>query len=376
MISLVGTGMTTVALALLAYRINPANAGAVLGVVFGLKMVAYVSVAPLAAAFAHRVRRKSLLISLDVVRALIIGTLPFVTSVWEVFILVFVVNACSAAFTPAFQALIPEVLPDEDQYTQALSLSRIAYELEGLLSPVLAAIVLAAASLNLLFASDAISFLLSAALVTTLSLPASRAGNLGERTWRRITSGIRKYIVVPRLRGLLALNFAVASASAMVIVNTVVFVRSRFELDSSAVAWALAVAGAGSMVAAFAVPAVIHRFSERASMLGGGALLVVGLALAGLSESYAELLVAWLLLGVGLAVVQTPAGRLIQRSVSDGDGPELFAAQFSLSHACWLVTYPAAGALGGAFGLRFAAFALAGAALVSVGVASFLWKEE
>lgn len=373
-VSLVGTGMTTVALGLLAYKLSAANAGTILGVAFGLKMVAYVGVAPLAAAFAHRVSRRTLLIGLDLVRALVIGALAFVGSIWEVFALVFVVNACSAAFTPAFQALIPVVLTDEDQYTQALSLSRIAYELEGLLSPVLAAIVLAVISLNALFVADVASFLISAGLVMTLVLPAAGAGKIGERTWRRITGGIRKYMKVPRLRGLLALDFAVACASAMVIVNTVVFVRSSFHLSASSVAWALGVAGGGSMLGAFAVPGLIRRFSERTSMLGGGFLLVLGLVMTGFSSDYVELLVAWFALGIGLAVVQTPSGRLIQRSVTGDDGAELFAAQFSLSHACWLISYPAAGVMGSTLGLEATAFAFGLAAAGSVLLASLLWR--
>jgi MFS family permease len=375
-ISLVGTGMTTVALGLLAYKIEQSNAGAILGIVFGLKMIAYVGVAPLAAAFAHRIPQKSLLIGLDLTRALIILILPFVGTIWEVFVLVFIVNACSAAFTPAFQALIPVVLPDEEQYTQALSLSRIAYEMEGLLSPVLAALALAAVGLNALFVTDAASFVVSAGVILTLTLPAPRAGEVSARTRRRITRGIRNYLVVPRLRGLLALDFAVACASAMVIVNTVVFVRSDFDLSASAVAWALAVAGGGSMIAAFAVPGLLRRFSERSLMIGGGVVLIAGLAIAGFAGSYGELLFAWFFLGIGLAVVQTPSGRLIQRSVRGDDGPDLFAAQFSLSHACWLVTYPAAGALGTALGLQGAAYVLAFAAAASVVVASVVWRIE
>lgn len=366
--------MTTVALGLLAYKIAPSNAGAILGVVFGLKMIAYVGVAPLAAAYANKFPRKTLLVGLDLTRALIIGALPFVTSIWEVFLLVFVVNACSAAFTPAFQALIPVVLPDEEQYTQALSLSRIAYELEALLSPVLAAVMLAAIGLNALFVSDAASFLASAALVLALTLPGVAVTATDGRSWRRITRGIRRYLVVPRLRGLLALDVAVASASAMVIVNTVVFVRSDFEMSAAAVGWALAAAGGGSMLAAFAVPRLLRSFSERAAMLGGGVVLVTGLILTGFASSYPVLLIAWFFLGVGLAVVQTPSGRLIQRSVTADDGPDLFAAQFSLSHACWLVTYPAAGLLGASLGLPAAALILSGVAALAVIVATVAWS--
>lgn len=59
--ALVGTGLATVALALLAFDL----AGAVLGTALALKMVAYVGIAPLVGGLAHRLRRRSFLIGLD-----------------------------------------------------------------------------------------------------------------------------------------------------------------------------------------------------------------------------------------------------------------------------------------------------------------------
>ena len=58
------------------------------------------------------------------------------------------------------------------------------------------------------------------------------------------------------------------------------------------------------------------------------------------------------LLGLAWSAVQTPGGRLLRRSAHAPDRPALFAAQFALSHACWLATYPLAGWLGGASSQR------------------------
>lgn len=49
--------------------------------------------------------------------------------------------------------------------------------------------------------------------------------------------------------------------------------------------------------------------------------------------------------GIGYSAVLTPSGRLLRRCAHAEDRPALFAAQFALSHACWLVAYPLAGAL-------------------------------
>ena len=164
-VALLGTGLATVALGLLAYDLAGDGAGMVLGTVFTIKMVAYVGIAPIAGAFADRVPRRALLVALDLVRAGAALCLPFVTEAWHVYVLIFLLQSASAAFTPPFQATIPDVLPDEARYTRALSLSRLAYDLENIVSPTLAALLLAAVSYNALFLGTVMGFAASALLV-------------------------------------------------------------------------------------------------------------------------------------------------------------------------------------------------------------------
>src|SRR3546814_10086859 len=99
-IRLVGTGLATVALGLLAYEIAGADAGAVLGTALAIKMVAYVGIAPIAGAYADRLPRKSLLVAMDVVRGAVALVLPFVDAVWQIYVLIFVLQSASAVFTP------------------------------------------------------------------------------------------------------------------------------------------------------------------------------------------------------------------------------------------------------------------------------------
>jgi predicted MFS family arabinose efflux permease len=373
-LSLLGTGLATVALGLLAYELAGADAGAVLGTALTLKMVAYVGLAPLAGAFVHLVPRRALLVALDLLRAAVALLLPFVTEVWQVYALVFMLQAGSAAFTPTFQATIPDVLPDEAEYTRALSLSRLAYDLEALASPALAAALLGLVGFHWLFAGNALGFLASAALVLSVALPSPKPPERDEGPWRRTTRGARIYLATPRLRGLLALNATVAAAGAMVIVNTVVLVRAGFGLGDREVAWTLAAYGLGSMAAALALPRLLEAATtDRAAMLAGGALLVGGLLLGPLVPAWGALLPLWALLGLGNGLVLTPTGRLLRRSAYAGDRPALFAAQFALSHACWLVAYPLAGRLGAAAGLDVAFMALAALGAAGLAAALALW---
>jgi MFS family permease len=189
-VSLVGTGLATVALGLLAFDLAGDRAGAVFGTALAIKMIAYVGVAPVAAAFTERLPRRTMLVALDIVRAVVALALPFMTEVWQVYLLIFLLQLASAGFTPTFQATIPDVLPDERDYTNALSLSRLAYDLESLISPMLAAALLTVISFHSLFAGPVVGFLLSAVLVLTVRLRArSRRSRAASGTERPAASG-------------------------------------------------------------------------------------------------------------------------------------------------------------------------------------------
>jgi MFS family permease len=344
-VALTGTGLATVALGLLAYDIAGAHAGAVLGTALAIKMVAYVSVAPVAAALLGALPRRAVLITLDLVRAGVAVALPWVDQVWQVYVLIFVLQAASAAFTPIFQAAIPDVLPDEREYTRAVTLSRMAYDIEGLLSPALAAALLVLTSSSNLFLGTAIGFVGSALLVGSAVVPRPELVTRRESRYAATTRGIRIYLATPRLRGLLAVHLAAAAAGSMVLVNTVVLVRDVLGRSATDVAVALAFNGVGSLAAALLLPRLLDRVSDRdvvlRAVLALLAALLIGATFGG--DHWPALLVLWAVIGAGCSFALTPGARLLRRSAQSADRPALFAADFALSHACWLLCYPLAG---------------------------------
>ncbi|MFT6775209.1 MAG: MFS family permease, partial [Paracoccaceae bacterium] len=318
--------------------------------------------------------RRAMLVSLDLIRAGVALALPFVTEIWQVYVLIFLLQAASAGFTPTLQATIPDLLPDEKDYTRALSLSRLAYDLETLILPMLAAALLTVVSFPALFWGTVIGFLASAALMVSVVLPSPKPG-AQRGIWDRTTRGIRLYLATPRLRGLLALNLAVAAAGAMVIVNTVVIVQADLGLGQSQMALALAAFGGGSMLAALSLQRLLDRVSDRPVMLAGAAVLSAALMAGPLlpTAGLPALMALWVVLGLGYSVVQTPSGRLLRRSALPEDRPALFAAQFALSHGCWLITYPLAGWLGARAGMGPTFAVLAMIAAASLALALGVW---
>ncbi|RZT64049.1 MFS transporter [Microcella alkaliphila] len=369
-IALLGTGLLTVALGLLAFDIAGAAAGSVLGTALTIKMVAYVGVAPLIAAVVDRLPKKAVLISADLIRLAIALMLPFVTDAWQIYVLVFVLQSASATFTPAFQSLIPSVLPEPEDYTRALSLSRLAYDLEALLSPTIAAALLTVITYNNLFVGTAIGFTCSALLVLFSRLPARTDDGPVLPFWQRLPLGAKVFARTPTLRFLMLTNIVVAAGTAIVLVNSVVYARGVFGLGDQALALALACYGIGSLIVAVNIPWLVGKLGVIRTMITGATVIITGLVVAVAITAVAitavatangagwfVLLGAWVLLGMGTSLVNTPSSRLLADASTPANRNLVYTAQFALSHACFLITYPIAGWLGAA-NLTEAAIAL------------------
>jgi MFS family permease len=383
-VALIGTGLLTVALGLLAYDLAGSNAGAVLGTALTIKMIAYVGLAPVINALAARWPKKRVLIGADLVRAAMALCLPFITDVWQIYVVIFLLQSASATFTPAFQSLIPAILTDERDYIRALSLSRLAYDMEALVSPAIAALLLTLVSYSNLFIGTVGGFLFSALMVAITVLPkAKTADRPSTSLWHRTTLGTRIFWRNRRLRSLLALNLVVAAPTSLVLVNTVVYVRDVLHRPNTDLALALACFGVGSMIVALTAPPVLDRFGNRAVMLSGAALIPVGLAgataltVSGVGGAgWLLLLGLWFLLGAGNSMILTPSSRLLRDASNEETRSYVFTAQFSLSHACYLLSYPLAGWVGAAAGLGWAAAALTFIAMIGSAGAFLSWPRH
>ncbi|WP_286174865.1 MFS transporter [Mycobacterium sp. DL99] len=383
-VALLGTGLLTVALGLLAYDVAADNAGAVLGTALAIKMTAYVFAAPLMAAATSRLRPRSVLIATDVLRAAVALCLPFVESVWQIYLLVFLLQAASATFTPAYQAVIASALADEHTYTKALSLSRLAYDLESLASPMLAAALLTVVGYPTLFLGTVVGFLSSATAISLARVPAAPQAPRPAQFRDRLLNGAHIMRSSPDLRALLALNVVVAAATALVVVNTVIYVRTLLDGQDSGLAIALACFGGGSMLVALTVPRLLNLISDRTVMLVGAAACTGALCTTTLfilatpsgAAGWIAMCTLWAITGAGTSMINTPSARLLRRNSTVQNRTEVFTAQFSLSHAGFLLTYPMAGWVGATLNQAVAALLLAALATLATLAAVTMWPRH
>ena len=207
------------------------------------------------------------------------------------------------------------------------------------------------------------------------------AGPAAGSPYARAVRGMGIYLQKPSLRGLLALNLCAAAGAAMVFVNTVVIVRGPLGGAEREVAAALGAFGAGSMAVALSLPWLLDRVADRRLMMFAAVAMVTTLVCTtgawfvfDGAVGWWVVAPAWVALGMAYAGLVTPGGRLLRRAAAPADLPFLFAAQFSLSHACWLVAYPLAGWVGARWGMDMALAMLALLAMSGAVSASILWS--
>lgn len=355
-VSLIGSGLSSVALGLLAHQLVGASASVVLGITLTIRIVVIVFCAPWAGWVADRIGVRTALIASDLSRALIVVGFFFVEEVWQIYALAVLLNLGAAIFTPVYKAVIPGITTTA-QYPRALALGSVAYDTANILGPSLAALTIAIFGFRGNFVADALTFLVSSALVFGLPrmVAASRTSPRPVALTHGMTAMLRRW----PLRETLYLALQVSVVGGFVLVATVDFVKGQLDLPDTAYAWAMAAYGIGSVVGAV----VYGRSSagvRRAFFHAAAPSMLAALAGAGYFERFEPLLIAWALAGAGQCVLGIRGNELLAANSTPDERPHIYAAHFSLSHAGWGLTYPLAGFAVTALGFATSAYLFAG----------------
>ncbi len=361
-VSLAGSGATTIGLALFAHQLVGGNsAAAVIGNALMLRILAFLLFSQPAGVLADRRNRKGIMIMADIVRFALMAVFPFIEHVWQIYSMIFLINAATAFFTPTYDSTIPDIV-ERGEYVKALSLSRIASDMEAIMGPVVAGLLVTQLGLNWLFWFDAATYLASAVLVSVSALPhiSKPSQQLSFKTWlSELTFGSRILLGQAVLRRALFLNLVDAIAGASAIVATVVYVKDILLQGETEFVMTMAGLGLGSTITALFLGWVTgryeshakrpselhgrrHRWTERGLLTGG---IVLGLTLLpGIRQPPLMLFAClWILNGVGQALIDISSSTLLAEHTKMTDRGRAYAAHFALTHTFWLITYPAIG---------------------------------
>jgi MFS family permease len=264
-VSNVGTWMETVAIGI--YVTDKTGQAAWTGTVAAAAFVPIAILGPVGGALADRIPRRSLLMTTTLVQtglAALLTTLfvvgapsaPVVTAI------VFGGGIASALGFPAYQAMLPDLVPPDD-LASAMALSSAQYNLGRVVGPAVAGIVIATGGYAWALGINTFSFFAVVFVLLTLHLPRPTPPPAGETLWRsmvvggryvRSDGGIRVSVAAMCINTLLAAPF-IALVPAMS--------EKVFDAGARGTSILVTAQGIGAVLMGFALGSLTTRYGIR-----------------------------------------------------------------------------------------------------------------
>jgi len=277
-ISNLGSSFTTFALPLLVYKLTGSALN--LGLTTAAAFLPYLLFGLVIGAWVDRLNRKRLMITVDIGRALVIGSIPLMAtlgllSVWWIYAVAFVHQTLTIFFDSSEFAAIPSLVNQDDLVT-ANGRIQASYSGASVLGPFIAGLLLVAVALPQLMLFDAASFIVSACSLALIRIGFNTATAPERKSIRRdVVDGLRYVLGHPVLRNISAMMALVNFVGATTGAQLVLFAKQQLQASNAEVGWLYSASSLGVVLLALTAGPLRKRWSFSAVALG--ALMLDGL---------------------------------------------------------------------------------------------------
>jgi dTMP kinase len=359
LISATGDWLGLLATISLAAKLSPdGDEGTAIAIVLATRIAPGFFLATAAGIIVDRLNRKRLLLICDIGRAVVMFSLPFVDSLFGLIIASFLLEIFTMLWSPAKEAIVPNIVPRE-KLTTANSLNvAAAYGMFPVAAGIAALLAKVAESLadegwvdtwrlneeGLAFYVDGISFLLTALIIWTIAFPVRSRDERGGKgggwdlggAWRELREGWRFIAVNPIVRAVnVGLGVGVIGGGMLVPLGAI-YVDELIvgdDADFNLVLFALGVGMAVGVITASLLQNRINRAAvfPLALILAGGALLVVS------SSPFLSVVVPMIgVVGFAAGPIYVLGFTLLHENVDDELRGRIFSALLVLVRFCML----------------------------------------
>jgi MFS family permease len=275
-ISTSGSSISAIAVPLLVLTLGGSLARA--GVVGSCGLVARLVCRLPAGQLADRVDRRWLMLAMDLIRMIVIGSIPLAAGLGrlgfgQLLVVAVAEGLASATFSAAAAIAMRDVVADEELAT-ALSSSQAASSCVLLLGPMMGGFLFGIDRI-LPFAVDAVSYLLSAVLLVGITVRPPERPEAAAPPDRRMTAGLRWLGQQSQLLWLLAFVSVINLAGAALDVGIVISLRAQGE-TGSVIGSVMACLGVGGVVGAVLAPRLTEQLASGRLFLLTGVIWAAG----------------------------------------------------------------------------------------------------
>ncbi len=269
-ISQVGTQLSGLALPVLAVQVLGASAFE-MGLLTTFEFLAFLVIGLPAGAWVDRWRKRRVLVTSDLVRALALGSLPVawyldVLTLWQMFAVALVVGTCTVFFDVAYQSYLPELVPS-DKISEGNAKLQASQSVAQVAGPAVAGGLIKLMGAPLTILVDALSFVGSALFIRRIrhvDVPADRSQRRALRV--EITEGLSFVLKHPLLIRITACTAIGNLFHSMAGALLVLFVLRDLGLDVGALGLAFSVGSVGGLLGALSATRVNRLVGEGRSI--------------------------------------------------------------------------------------------------------------
>lgn len=338
---------------------------------------------PLSGVFVDRWKLKPTLVASDLIRAVLVLLLMATTTLWQIYVILAALSAVSSFFAPAQSVTIRSHVPPNGLMS-ANALMQMAMLGARIVGPAAAGGLVSAFGPNVCYAVDFVSFILSAALIGTVTIvrpasaPAAASANRGRIAAIVHDMGEGMRFIMHHA----AISFVVlAMAAGMFVMGCfgpliAIYVREWLHAQAGVFGVVSAMVGLGMLCGIPVVRRVSGRIANATLVLSGLAGIGVGALLLGAVPWVAVSMLACFTLGFAFAGVIVPAQTLMQQETPAALMGRISSTTMSVVFFAQLVGLALSGVLAETFGVRAVFFLCAVLAWVLTGAGKLLLSTD
>ena len=307
MVSQIGDGVSKLALLWFVYSITGSPLKTtVIGLLQTLPPILF---GPFIGVIVDRLPKKLLLISSDLIRAVVLGVVPCLISVdsfsiERLYVLVFIHAMASAVFGPALTASIPSLVA-RNEFTAANALLQTTTSIGIIIGPALSGVGIATMSSQEVLCVNAVSYVVSAICFLFIRFPWSESqlteGNSLSNTLGDVMDGFR-FVLVRQRMILMLIGAASMYTFATSAFSTLfpVFGKKLLDLGPIEVGYLWSAFGVGLLLVSLGLVSVSGWTLQRRIQAMAASSLVSGLAMLGLVWTTNRMVAALLMIIIGM----------------------------------------------------------------------------
>jgi HD-GYP domain-containing protein (c-di-GMP phosphodiesterase class II)/MFS family permease len=333
-----GDMLTTTGLALAAYGVSRSIVA--VGAIFVARALPNLFLGLLAGPLVDRYDRKGLMILMDVLRAGLVGAVPFLlhTNFAVILGVAFLVSTGTVLFQPARSAALPDLVP-YNLLQSSNAAMQFAERVTEILGYGAAGVIILFGGVPLLFAIDALTFVASAGLLLTIQFPEIiREKVVG--SWpavrEEILAGLAEVSRIPELRVIFPFSFFMVAAGSALLPLTVPLAIDKLHAGQVGFALLEASIAVGATLGSI-ITAYLQDVRRGQLMIIGGLGMGFFVAFAGASQTLPLTMIFFVVAGIANMMYLIPMITAIQEVTETGIRGRVFAARFSVVQAGILV---------------------------------------